>query len=171
MERFANLADAGRQLGERLATDPSLDGAIMLAAVPNGVPVARAAAPAIGAHVIGLPVRRDDDGVMVDLDGLRARLAAAGIDALAGRTVLVVDDGVETGTLARAAAAALRPLGPSRLVLAVPVCSREAMAHLALQFDDVVAVHIPLGRRALDWHFDDFDRIDEQTAERLLAEH
>lgn len=168
MDRFANLADAGRQLGVRLAANGGLDGALMLAAIPNGVPVAVAAAPAVGAQVVGLPVARDDAGVVVNIDGLRTRLAAAGID-VSGRIVLVVDDGVETGTLARAAVTALRPLGPTRLVLAVPVCSREAMAHLSLQYDDVVAVQVPLGRRALDWHFEDFDRIDADAAERLLA--
>ena len=169
VDRFVNLADAGAQLGAALTAKRGLDDALMLAAIPNGVPVALAAAPAISAAVVGLPVTRDDDGVIVDISGLQGRLAAVGIPDLTGRTVLIVDDGVETGTLARAVAAPLRALGPARLVLAVPVCSREAMAHLSQHYDDVVAVHTPLGRRALSWHFEDFDRIDKVTAERMLA--
>ena len=67
----------------------------------------------IDVDVRGLPVTRSADGAV-----------AEPVEGIEGRLVIVVDDGVETGTVARAAAAALRPLGPARLVLAVPVCSR-----------------------------------------------
>ena len=83
----------------------------------------------------------------------------------------MIDDGVETGSVARAAAIALRELKPRRLVLAVPVCSREAMAGLARLYDEIIAVDRPLGRRALAWHYDDFDTIDDATATRLLEAH
>ena len=82
--------------------------------------------------------------------------------------LIVVDDGVETGTVARAAAATLRPLGPARLVLAVPVCSREAMSDLALRYDEILAPVTPMGRRALTWHYAIFDTIDDETARSVL---
>ena len=66
------------------------------------------------------------------------------------------DDGVETGTAARAVATALREAGAVRVVLAVPVCPREVEAGLASRFDAVVAVTRPLARRSLRWHYDTF---------------
>jgi putative phosphoribosyl transferase len=64
----------------------------------------------------------------------------------------------------------MRASGAARLVLAVPVCPREALADLALRYDEVVAVARPLARRSLAWHYDDFDTVDEATALRILAE-
>jgi predicted phosphoribosyltransferase len=42
------------------------------------------------------------------------------------------------------------------------------MAGLAHLYDEIIAVDRPLGRRALAWHYDDFDTIDDATATRLL---
>lgn len=69
------------------------------------------------------------------------------------RCVIVVDDGVETGTVARAAARMLKELQPARIVLAVPVCPREAIADLQHCYDQIVAVDRPLVRRNLRWHY------------------
>jgi len=71
----------------------------------------------------------------------------------AGRSVLVVDRGVETGQAAMLAAGALREVGVARLILAVPVCPRQAEWTLAGAYDDIIALHRPLGRRSLQWHF------------------
>ena len=125
--------------------------------MPNGVPVAAGLREVIDVEVRGLPVHRNDEGVV-----------AEPIDGIEGRLVIVVDDGVETGTVARAAAATLRPLGPARLVLAVPVCSREAMSDLALRYDEILAPVTPMGRRALTWHYAIFDTIDDVTARSVL---
>ena len=158
MSDFADLRDAGRRLAPLvaplLASDP-----LVLAVLPNGVPVVAGLREQCEVPVAGLPVTRSHDGAV-----------ALPVDDVAGRCIIVVDDGVETGTVARAAAAALRPLGPSRLVLAVPVCSREVLADLALRYDDVLAVVRPLGRRSLAWHFDTFDTIDDTAAAALLAD-
>ncbi len=89
---------------------------------------------------------------------------------MAGRCVVVIDDGVETGTAARAAASALRESGVESLLLAVPVCPREALADLQHRYDQVVAVVRPLARRSLAWHYADFDTIDDAAAARLLAD-
>jgi predicted phosphoribosyltransferase len=72
---------------------------------------------------------------------------------VAGREVIVIDDGVETGTAARAIALALRDQEPARLILAVPVCPRQESASLALLYDEVIAVVQPLARRSLRWHY------------------
>lgn len=160
MSDFANLADGGRRLGALLlealeaAADP-----LLLLALPNGVPVARGIAETVAAPMRLLPVERSDDGATV-----------ASMPDLAGRTVVVIDDGVETGTVARAAATALRASGVERLILAVPVCPREALADLAHRYDLVVAVVRPLARRDLAWHYADFDTIDEADARRQFAQ-
>ncbi len=160
MSDFASLSDAGRRLGPVLrdAMAGSHD-ALLLAVVPNGVPVALAIRESYDIPVRALPVERSDDGAAILAD-----------PTLAGRTVIVVDDGVETGTVARAAARALIESGAGSIVLAVPVCSMEAMVGLQHRYDRIVTLVRPIARRSLAWHFDDFDTIDEATALRLLAE-
>ena len=158
MSDFANLADGGRQLAPELALAlVDAPDAIILAALPNGVPVAIGIRETLDVPVRALPVERLDDGAVVEQ-----------VPGLEGRTVVVVDDGVETGSVARAAAAALRASHVGRLVLAVPVCPRDALADLHRRYDLVVAVAKPMGRRSLSWHYDDFDTIDDGQARRML---
>jgi predicted phosphoribosyltransferase len=159
MADFENLHDAGRRLG------PVLGGALsgvadplLLAVMPNGVPVALGIRETLDIPVVGLPAERSADGVVIRVD-----------PALAGRNVVVVDDGVETGTVARAAATALVEAGVGSVILAVPVCSRESLASLQHRYDQVVALVRPLVHRSLAWHYTDFDVIDEEEARRLLG--
>ena len=160
MSDFANLSDAGRQLAPQLALALSdAPDAILLAALPNGVPVSLGISETLPLPVQALPVHRSDDGALVDA-----------MPGLEGRTVVVVDDGVETGSVARAAAAAMRASDVGRLVLAVPVCPRDALTDLHRRYDLAVALVKPFGRRSLSWHYDDFDVIDVGEARRLLAE-
>lgn len=164
MSRFANLADAGQRLSVTLADELDRDQSVLLAVIPNGVPVAVEVADALGVPVRGLSVERSETGVTIP--AIEEQLS--GID-LAVTTLVVIDDGVETGTVARAVAPRLRSAGARTIVLAVPVCPREAMADLALRYDRVVAVQTPMVRRALSWQFEDFDTIDEARAAQLLA--
>lgn len=158
MKDFANLRDGGRQLAARLTAALADDADAVLAPIlPNGVPVLVGLLPELGLSVVPLTARRTDDGVEIEAP-----------DSLAGRTVVVIDDGVETGTAAGAAVPALKEVGATRLVLAVPVCPREAMAGLRLLYDDVVAVATPMVRRSLTWHYEDFDTVDESEAMRLM---
>ena len=67
-----------------------------------------------------------------ELDRMVKRLRGSSEPAsLAGRTVILVDDGIATGSTAQAAVRVLRERGAERIVLAVPVSSREAIAMLA----------------------------------------
>lgn len=142
--RFADLADGGRHLAAILPGD-LVASALLVAVPPGGVPVGAAVGEVLGLAVMPLGVTRDDDGVRVQVT----------LD-VAGRDVVVVDDGVETGTAARAVALALREAGAARVVLAVPVCPREAEADLRRVYDDVLAVDRPLVRRSLRWHYETF---------------
>lgn len=161
--RFHHLSDGGRclelPLRDAIGDEVAAGEAVLLAVVPNGVPVALALAACTGLPVLPLDVDRPPDASPVVH-------VPAGVGA---RTAVVVDDGVETGTVARLAAAALRSAGVERRVLAVPVCPRDAEAQLALLYDHVAAATRPLGRRSLAWHYDLFDTIDEAEARRRLA--
>ena len=64
-------------------------------------------------------------------------------DALAGRTVIVVDDGVATGVTDTAALRAVRRQGPRRLLLAVPVCARDSLSRLQEEADEIVCLIAP----------------------------
>jgi putative phosphoribosyl transferase len=157
--RFANLADSGLRLGDRLVEEGIGASALALALVPNGVRVARETARRAGLELAGLRVNRSNEGVRV-----------VALPDVSGRSVLVIDDGVETGRVARAVASALRDADASEILLAVPVCPREAMADLSTRYDRIVAVETPVASQPLASYFDDFDIIDEATAERFLAE-
>jgi putative phosphoribosyl transferase len=87
---------------------------------------------------------------------------------LAGRTVVVVDDGVATGSTARAACAVVRAEGAARVVLAVPVCAAEAARSLAAVADEVVAVEVPERFRSVGGAYEQFDQTDERTVLDLL---
>jgi len=142
--RFADLADAGRRLGELLTPEVVAD-AVVLAVPPGGVVVGAAVAAALGLDVVALVATRDEAGVSVEVPV-----------EVSGRRVVVIDDGVETGTAARAVLAALRRAGAAYVVLAVPICPREAEADLRHRYDEVIAVTRPLARRSLRWHYDAF---------------
>jgi predicted phosphoribosyltransferase len=144
--RFTDFRDAGEHLDRTLRRELATEAPLMWCPiVPNGCSVLAGMITAPDS-VLPIVVERTDSGVVP------MPLSA---DDVAGTCVIVVDDGVETGTVARAAAAMLRPLQPVHLVLAVPVCPREAIADLQHRYDQIVAVHRPLVRRDLRWHYMD----------------
>jgi putative phosphoribosyl transferase len=81
--------------------------------------------------------------------------------AVEGCTVIVVDDGIATGTTMRAALRALRRRRPGRLVLAVPVAPRDTLTQLRDEVDQVVCLAQPDPFNAVGQHYDDFHQVDD----------
>lgn len=75
---------------------------------------------------------------------------------VAGRTAILVDDGLATGATARAAVASLRQRQPRRVVFAAPVCSPEGAEALRRVADDVVCLECPPDFGAVGIWYDDF---------------
>lgn len=88
---------------------------------------------------------------------------------LAGRQVVLVDDGLATGSTARAALRALRRAGPARLVLAVPVCAPGAAQAFEQEADAVVCVLQPEAFRAVAAWYERFDQTSDAEVLDLLA--
>jgi putative phosphoribosyl transferase len=88
--------------------------------------------------------------------------------ALAGRVVLLVDDGLATGATMHAAVLAARAGQPQRIVVAVPVASREAVQLLDTVADEVVSVYTPESFRAVGLWYVDFGQTSDEEVCRLL---
>jgi predicted phosphoribosyltransferase len=89
---------------------------------------------------------------------------------VAGRTVIVVDDGLATGATMRAAVAAIRKQGPQRLIVAVPVGAQETCAVLEDEADEVVCAETPSPFRAVGLWYGDFPQSTDDEVRRLLEE-
>ncbi len=101
----------------------------------------------------------------------RRGLYMAGRSALevAGRHVIVVDDGLATGTTARAALRALRRRQPVHLVLAVPVAPADTIRALAPLVDEIVCLAMPEPFRAIGLHYRDFHQLQDAEVLHILA--
>lgn len=86
-----------------------------------------------------------------------------------GRTVILVDDGLATGSTMRAAAAALRQQGPARLVVAVPVAAAETCQELRREVDEVVCALTPEPFYAVGLWYHDFSQTTDDEVRALLA--
>lgn len=85
-----------------------------------------------------------------------------------GRTVILVDDGLATGSTMRAAAAALRSLGADRLVAAVPVAPRESCEAMRQVVDEVVCARMPEQFLAVGEWYEDFSQTSDEEVSALL---
>ncbi len=89
---------------------------------------------------------------------------------VAGRTAVVVDDGIATGSTMQAALASLRQREPARIVVAVPVAPPSACADLEGLADEVVCLSTPAMFRAVGQWYDDFRQVDDEEVRSLLAQ-
>ncbi|VTU20930.1 phosphoribosyltransferase [Variovorax sp. PBL-E5] len=145
-EEYAMGAIAGG--GVRVMADPS-----------GGWPVSRDALEAVVAREEAELSRREQH-----YRGDRPPLV------LAGRVLLLVDDGLATGATMRAAVTAARAGGPQRIVVAVPVASRDAVRNLQAVADEVVCVLTPEDFHAVGLWYADFTQTSDEEVCRLLRD-
>jgi putative phosphoribosyl transferase len=90
--------------------------------------------------------------------------------AVSGRTVILIDDGLATGSTMRAAVAALKRLGPAKIVVAVPVAARASCADLQREVDELVCLRTPERFYAVGQWYEQFEQTgDEEVCELLHA--
>jgi putative phosphoribosyl transferase len=89
---------------------------------------------------------------------------------IAGRTVILVDDGLATGATMRAAVRSVKQQEPGRLVVAVPVGSPVACAALRGEADEVVCLYEPSYFGAVGSYYGDFKQIEDEEVRQLLEE-
>ena len=84
------------------------------------------------------------------------------------RTVIIVDDGLATGSTMRAAVAALRQLHPARIVVAVPVGAADTCRRLRKEADEVVCLRTPEPFRAVSLWYEEFQQTTDHEVGHLL---
>ena len=87
---------------------------------------------------------------------------------VAGKTVLLTDDGIATGNTVEAAIRLLRKRGAARIILAVPVAPIQAVARLSGLVDELVCVLAPDNFFAIGQFYDDFEQVRDEEAMALL---
>jgi putative phosphoribosyl transferase len=90
---------------------------------------------------------------------------------VADRNVIIVDDGLATGSTAAAAVAVVRHLGARHVTVAVPVGSIQAVSWLEENADDVICLRNPDPFYAVGQHYDTFDQVSDDEVVRLLDMH
>lgn len=86
-----------------------------------------------------------------------------------GKTVILVDDGLATGSTMRAAAAALRQQQPARIVVAVPVSAPQTCDEYRMGVDEIVCAVTPEPFHAVGMWYEDFSQTTDEEVRELLA--
>jgi putative phosphoribosyl transferase len=87
---------------------------------------------------------------------------------LAGRVVILVDDGLATGSTMRAAVAAARRAGPARVVVAVPTAPASTCQRLAEEADEVICATTPRPFRAVGYSYRSFPQTSDEEVRAIL---
>lgn len=112
------------------------------------------------------------DRELVEIGRRRAKYLGDRVRAeIAGRTAIVVDDGIATGATTRAALRTTRMRGPARLVLAVPVAPAESLQELRDEADQIHCLETPEFFGAIGSYYEDFRQVSDEEVIALLARY
>lgn len=90
---------------------------------------------------------------------------------LAGKIVVIVDDGIATGATMRAALRLVRDEKPARLIAAIPVAPATTIAALESECDEVICLECPADFRAVGLHYRDFGQVSDATVSNIIERH
>jgi len=206
---FADRADAGRILAEKLAPYKGRDDVIVLGLPRGGVPVAYEVALALKAPLdvflvrkLGAPGQEElamgaiasGDIVVINEEVVQAlKIAPQSVEAevererrelarreavyhcgrptldVEGKTAILIDDGLATGSTMRAAVLALRRKDPAWIVVAVPIGAASTCAELREIADECICAVAPEHFRAVGLWYDDFAQTDDNEVCDLLT--
>jgi putative phosphoribosyl transferase len=123
-------------------------------------------------HRLGISRTQLEDAIAREAQELERRENAydgrRGPPKLEGKTVILVDDGLATGSTMRAAAMAVRELKPARVVVAVPVAAAEACDDFRDVVDEVVCQVTPRPFHAVGLWYEDFSQTSDDEVRELL---
>ena len=85
-----------------------------------------------------------------------------------GRVLILVDDGLATGSTMRAAVAALRQAKPMRIVIAVPVAAAPTCSELGREVDEMVCLHTPEPFYSVGFWYEDFSQTSDEDIRQML---
>jgi putative phosphoribosyl transferase len=88
---------------------------------------------------------------------------------IAGKTVIVIDDGFATGATMRAAIASLRQAGAAWIVAAAPVCAASTTEELRREADEVICAYTPESFLGVGMWYEDFSQTTDDEVQHLLA--
>jgi predicted phosphoribosyltransferase len=115
-------------------------------------------------------IKTQEDEALAEIERRRALWGAAEAKDYRGKIVIVVDDGIATGTSAEAAVAVLRQEKPEMIILAVPVASQESLERLRPQVDRVVCLHTPDTFLGVGAFYRDFHQLSDAEVAAYLRE-
>jgi putative phosphoribosyl transferase len=101
----------------------------------------------------------------------QAYLEGRPLTPLEGRIVILVDDGLATGSTMRAAVQAVRQRNPARIVVAVPVGARDTCSEMAALADEVICARMPEPFSAVGQWYLDFEQTTDSEVMGLIHEH
>ena len=88
----------------------------------------------------------------------------------AGKTVILVDDGIATGATMQAAIASVKELGAKRFILAVPVCPPEIARDLQGLVDEFICLEQPEYFPAVGYFYQHFEQVEDEMVQKLLSQ-
>jgi len=124
-------------------------------------------------NYLGIPGEVIDAVAMDELRELERRERAYRDDRpepnIQGKTVILIDDGLATGSTMRAAAAALRQKNPARVIVAVPVSATQTCDEYRMGVDEIICAKTPEPFLGVGRWYEDFSQTTDEEVRQLLA--